>query len=169
MAMLTVRNLPDDVHRALRVRAALHGRSTEAEVREILAELGVASLGDLVGQVGLLRRKADLSGAAATLALDKLLYAAGNFASKAFSEEPAAVSAPLDSRICEVVLPHLDNPSVRIERSFAIRNTDRSVGAGLAGEVARRFGDRGLNPGKLNLYFTGTAGQSFGAFNMGGM
>lgn len=37
MAMLTVRNLPDDVHRALRVRAAQHGQSTEAEVREILA------------------------------------------------------------------------------------------------------------------------------------
>ena len=37
MAMLTVRNLPDDVHRALRVRAAQNGRSTEAEVREILA------------------------------------------------------------------------------------------------------------------------------------
>ena len=37
MAMLTVRNLPDAVHRALRVRAALHGHSTEAEVREILA------------------------------------------------------------------------------------------------------------------------------------
>ncbi|MEO5348545.1 MAG: plasmid stabilization protein [Magnetococcus sp. YQC-3] len=36
MAMLTVRNLPDDVHRALKVRAARHGRSTEAEVREIL-------------------------------------------------------------------------------------------------------------------------------------
>jgi plasmid stability protein len=35
--MLTVRNLPDDVHRALRVRAAQHGHSTEAEVREILA------------------------------------------------------------------------------------------------------------------------------------
>ena len=37
MAMLTIRNLPDDVHRALRVRAAQHGRSTEAEVRDILA------------------------------------------------------------------------------------------------------------------------------------
>lgn len=37
MAMLTVRNLPDDVHRALRVRAAQSGRSTEAEVREILS------------------------------------------------------------------------------------------------------------------------------------
>lgn len=35
--MLTVRNLPDEVHRALRVLAAQHGRSTEAEVREILA------------------------------------------------------------------------------------------------------------------------------------
>lgn len=37
MAMMTVRNLPDDVHRALRARAAQHGHSTEAEVREILA------------------------------------------------------------------------------------------------------------------------------------
>lgn len=38
MAVLTVRNLPDEVHRALRLRAAEHGRSTEAEVREILAQ-----------------------------------------------------------------------------------------------------------------------------------
>jgi plasmid stability protein len=38
MAMLTVRNLPEEVHRALRVRAAQHGRSTEAEVRVILEE-----------------------------------------------------------------------------------------------------------------------------------
>ena len=37
MAMLTVRNLPHDVHRALRVRAAQHGRSTEAAVRDLLA------------------------------------------------------------------------------------------------------------------------------------
>ncbi len=37
MAILTVRNVPEEVHRALRVRAARHGRSTEAEVREILA------------------------------------------------------------------------------------------------------------------------------------
>jgi antitoxin FitA len=36
MAILTVRNVPDEVHRALRIRAARHGRSTEAEVREIL-------------------------------------------------------------------------------------------------------------------------------------
>jgi len=37
MTVLTIRDLPDDVHRALRMQAALHGRSTEAEVHEILA------------------------------------------------------------------------------------------------------------------------------------
>ena len=37
MAVLTIRKVPDDVHRALRIRAARHGRSVEAEVREILA------------------------------------------------------------------------------------------------------------------------------------
>ena len=60
MALLKVRDLPDDVHRALRLRAAEHGRSTEAEVREILAaavrpqtqiRLGdaLASLGQKIG------------------------------------------------------------------------------------------------------------------------
>ena len=39
MANLTVRNLPDEVHRALRLRAARHGRSTEAEIRDILAQV----------------------------------------------------------------------------------------------------------------------------------
>ena len=55
MAMLTVRNLPDEVHRALRVRAALRGRSTEAEVRAILEEAvlpeGRAALGTLLTAV----------------------------------------------------------------------------------------------------------------------
>ena len=56
MAMLTVRNLPDEVHRALRVRAALRGRSTEAEVRAILKETvlpeGRVALGSLLTAVG---------------------------------------------------------------------------------------------------------------------
>ncbi len=56
MAMLTVRNLPDEVHRALRVRAATHGRSTEAEVREILAAAvkpeGRVKLGSLLAEIG---------------------------------------------------------------------------------------------------------------------
>ena len=62
MAMLTVRNLSDEVHRALRVRAARHGRSMEAEVREILettvAPEGRVKLGSLLAEIG---REARLS------------------------------------------------------------------------------------------------------------
>ena len=61
MAVLTIRNVPDEVHRALRVRAAMHGHSTEAEVREILesavkpkqrVRMGDA-LAELSGRLGL--------------------------------------------------------------------------------------------------------------------
>ena len=62
MAILTVRNVPDEVHRALRVRAARHGRSTEAEVREILAAAVNPSsrvrVGDALAAIG---RKIGLS------------------------------------------------------------------------------------------------------------
>jgi plasmid stability protein len=56
MAILTVRNLPDEVHRALRVHAAQHGRSTEAEVRAILEEAvkpqGRLKLGSMLADIG---------------------------------------------------------------------------------------------------------------------
>jgi len=62
LAVLTVRNLPDEVHRALRLRAAEHGRSTEAEVRDILAQaVHPASrlmMGDALAALG---RRLDLS------------------------------------------------------------------------------------------------------------
>lgn len=56
MAMLTVRNISDEVHRALRVRAAQHGHSMEAEVREILGSAvspeGRVKLGSLLADIG---------------------------------------------------------------------------------------------------------------------
>lgn len=62
MAMLTIRNIPDEVHRALRVRAARRGHSMEAEVREILqsalAPEGRVKLGSLLAAIG---RQAKLS------------------------------------------------------------------------------------------------------------
>jgi len=62
MAMLTVRNLPDEVHRALRVRAARRGHSMEAEVREILESAispqGRVRLGSMLADMG---RRARLS------------------------------------------------------------------------------------------------------------
>jgi len=67
MAVLTVRNLPDDVHRALRVRAAQHGRSTEAEIRDILEKAakpqGRLKLGSLL--VSIAREAGGLSDAEA--------------------------------------------------------------------------------------------------------
>jgi plasmid stability protein len=56
MAMLTIRKLPDNVHRALRVRAAMHGQSTEAEAREILANVVKPEMrvrvGDALAELG---------------------------------------------------------------------------------------------------------------------
>ena len=56
MASVTVRNLPDETHRALRVRAATHGRSTEAEIRAILENAvrpeGRIKLGTLLSEIG---------------------------------------------------------------------------------------------------------------------
>ncbi|MGY6554571.1 MAG: FitA-like ribbon-helix-helix domain-containing protein [Wenzhouxiangella sp.] len=63
MAILTVRNLPDEVHRALRVRAAEHGRSMEAEVRAILEATvtpkGRVKLGSLLAELGRQARLTD--------------------------------------------------------------------------------------------------------------
>jgi antitoxin FitA len=62
VAILTVRNLPDDVHRALRVLAAQHGRSTEAEVREILEKAVKPEARVLMGDaLAALGRKAGLT------------------------------------------------------------------------------------------------------------
>ena len=56
MASVTVRNLPDETHRALRVRAATHGHSTEAEIRAILEQAvrpeGRVKLGSLLAEIG---------------------------------------------------------------------------------------------------------------------
>jgi len=56
MRSITVRNVPDEVHRALRVRAAQHGRSAEAEIREILERAvkpeGRVKLGSLLADIG---------------------------------------------------------------------------------------------------------------------
>ena len=63
MAMLTVRNIPDEVHRALRVRAALQGHSMEAEVRAILesavSPAGRVKLGSLLADLGQQARMSD--------------------------------------------------------------------------------------------------------------
>lgn len=65
MSSITVRNVPEEVHRALRVRAATHGRSTEAEIRAILENAvlpdGRVKLGTLLSHIGRRTRGMDLT------------------------------------------------------------------------------------------------------------
>ena len=64
-------------------------------------------------------------------------------------------------------------PALRGERSIItqheVHNYDRLIGAGLAGEIARRYGNVGLPGVSVTCNYTGSAGQSFGAFNVSGM
>ena len=74
----------------------------------------------------------------------------------------------LDDWLLAAGLPAVENRTpIVLER--AIHNTDRTVGARLAGEIARRYGDAGLPPDTIRVTLTGSAGQSFGAFCINGM
>jgi glutamate synthase (NADPH/NADH) large chain len=53
--------------------------------------------------------------------------------------------------------------------AYTIRNTDRSIGARLSGRIARLHGDKGMADAPITVRFNGVAGQSFGAFNAGGL
>jgi glutamate synthase (NADPH/NADH) large chain len=65
-------------------------------------------------------------------------------------------------------LPAIENGSGG-SFEFEIRNFNRSIGAMLSGEIARRYGDKGLGDAPLDLTLSGTAGQSFGAWNIAGL
>ena len=83
MAMLTVRNLPDEIHRALRIQAALHGHSMEAEVRDIIASFvvpeGRVKLGSLLSDIGQQAKLTDNEFAVFEQVRDKTLAKPVNF------------------------------------------------------------------------------------------
>jgi glutamate synthase (ferredoxin) len=129
------------------------------EVREILASLGLTRLEDLVGRTDLLRRR---QGVAPSISLDGLLARPVPFAAVA-PEAPPAPHAP-SSDLIETL-----SPAHPLTLTGPIANTDRAFGAGIAGAIAARVGDRGLPDGSVHLAMTGSAGQSFGAFALPGM
>jgi glutamate synthase (ferredoxin) len=81
----------------------------------------------------------------------------------------AAHSATLDERIFDDALAVLERGALAVSLEYDIRNTDRTVGARLAGELARLWGDRGLPENTILVRLNGSAGQSFGAFCMRGI
>ncbi|MBI1947126.1 MAG: glutamate synthase large subunit [Deltaproteobacteria bacterium] len=133
-------------------------------VRELLASLGARTLDDVVGQVSLLVPRPDLTlKKAQRVDLSALLARPTGGALRCAKPQQKDVAGQLDSSmITEAAAALAGGPPVVLERP--VRNVDRAVGAGLAGEVARRFGDSGLPDSTMTVRLTGSAGQSLGAF-----
>jgi len=137
------------------------------DVRRILAALGQRSLDDIIGRVELLERVnrpetpraqlLDLS-----LLLDRAAGAepARRRRTAARNDRPGVVS--LDAEILEALGPALDR-GVAFAGAYRIGNHHLTVGARIAGHIAGRSGASGP-PAPVRLRFTGSAGQSFGAF-----
>ncbi len=131
------------------------------EVREIMASLGITRFEDLVGRADLLQCTD-----AAALDIVGLLTPQPVLSSPdAHKEVPS--SAVADRLLIEAEEALTGERSVITQHS--IRNDDRTVGASLAGEIARRYGNKGLPGVSITCTFQGSAGQSFGAFNVPGM
>jgi glutamate synthase (NADPH/NADH) large chain len=142
------------------------------EVREWLARLGVPSLEALIGRTDLLERLPGNSDKQARLDLSPILYK-----DPAFADQPeycqVAANRPFDrgekaEAMVAAVLPAIESRSGG-EFAFEVNNCDRSIGARLSGEIARRYGNGGMEEQPVVLRLTGTAGQSFGVWNAGGL
>ncbi|MDO6497854.1 glutamate synthase large subunit [Photobacterium sanguinicancri] len=141
------------------------------EVRELLAQLGVEKLTDLIGRTDLLIALDGFSAKQQKLDLTGLLHAPTPAEGKTlYCSEP---NTPFDNAVLSQTLLEEALPAITA-RSGAdlyhnIRNTDRSIGARLSGEIATRYGNQGMVSSPINLHLTGTAGQSFGVWNAGGL
>ena len=142
------------------------------DVREHLARLGVRRLEDLVGRVDLLAQVEGTTPVQKQLDLSRLIVGDGlgeEVASVcAMARNPMRDAATLARQIARDTAPVVELGSGGSFR-YAIANTDRAIGARLCGDVARRWGDSGMNEHPLVLQLEGSAGQSLGAWNTGGV
>jgi glutamate synthase (ferredoxin) len=133
-------------------------RGVAEEVRGRLAQLGEQSLAGIIGQAERLQPK-NLTAA----------QSLGSFfgpspKSQEGSPGPASCEWTLDN----MLIAHLDSESA-VPAVFPIENSDRSVGAYLSGHILRRTSFAGLGDQQHEIEFSGTAGQSFGAFLIPGL
>jgi glutamate synthase (NADPH) large chain len=141
-------------------------------VRAHLAQLGVRSLGELVGRTDLLEQLEGVTPVQHKLDLTPLIDGAGLSARSDFAcalpRNPMRDDAELASRIAADTATAVVNKSGGTF-SYLIANTDRAIGARLSGDVARRHGDHGMDASPIELKLEGAAGQSLGAWNAGGV
>ncbi len=143
------------------------------ELRGIMAGLGFRAVDEMVGRTDLLAQrelpghpKANMMDLSAMLAVADPSGERPRVHAQERNDEPNDVV--LDDELLPLAQPAIDlQGPVKIERE--IRNVHRTVGARIAGEIARAIGDEGLPENSIEMRFTGSAGQSFGAFMVDGM
>jgi glutamate synthase (NADPH/NADH) large chain len=135
------------------------------EVREHLAALGLRSLDEAIGRVDLL----DVQDAinhwkASSLDLSPIFHNPHvDGARRKTVAQDHGLERALDNQLIAIAKPALEQREP-VRAQLPVRNVNRTVGTMLGSEVTRRFGGAGLPAGTIDLTFTGSAGQSFGAF-----
>lgn len=142
------------------------------DLREIMAELGFRTVNEMVGQVDCLQMRDNIQHwKFEKLDLSPVLYKqpADDDVSLFNNErQDHNLEAVLDWQILDIAKPALENQE-KVAGSFDIRNTDRTVGTILSNEISKIYKADGLPDDTIKLKFTGTAGQSFAAFNTQGV
>ena len=142
------------------------------ELREIMAKLGFRTLNEMVGQVQKLdRKKAIEHYKAAGIDLTPILYRIDvPEGTKLYNTEKQVhdISKSIEFDIIGKAHPALFRKE-KTTLDFPIKNTDRAVGAIISNEIPKIYGEEGLPENTLKLNFTGSAGQSFGAFATKGL
>lgn len=137
------------------------------EVREYLAELGFTKLEDIIGRTDLIERKpSDHVAKHDLLDLSKILLLPNQAATNAIHHTTSQIHLiehVMDRDIIRQAMSAIEHQK-EVSLDYTIANTDRSVGAMLSGEIAKRYGEAGLPEHTINIKFKGSAGQSFGAF-----
>jgi len=141
------------------------------DVREILARLGVESLTAIIGRTDLLVPLAGITAKQQKLDLRPIIapvIAGENTALHQTDTNEPFDKGELNQRLLALTVNDIAHSSGG-EYRLNIQNTDRSVGASLSGEIARHHGDQGMAANPIKIDFCGTAGQSFGVWNAGGL
>ncbi len=141
------------------------------EVRERMAEMGFRSMDEMIGRSDRLRARQVDHWKGRTLDLSPLLHRPelpDSFPLRQVEAQDHGLDESLDYELIRLAAPALDERRP-VSVHLPIWSTHRTVGAMLAGEIARRYGQEGLPDDTVQLRFTGAAGQSFGAFAVAGM
>ena len=139
------------------------------EVREYLAEMGYTKLEDIVGHTELILKKEAKDKKTATLDFRRLLNKEQNTCSLYHTvDQRHELDNVLDQQIIRASQPAIERQE-EVNLDYAIKNTDRACGTMLSGLIASKFGEAALPENTINIKFKGSAGQSFGAFLVGGV